>query len=142
MTNFTPLPSLLGGVLIGLSASAMLILTGKIAGISGMLGGIVMPRRGETAWRVCFVAGLLVGGAVLTALTSSIRTYPQPIALTAIAGLLVGAGTRVSGGCTSGHGLCGISRLSTRSIVATLTFMATGAISVLVFHHLFARGAS
>ncbi len=138
--SFTPFSSLLGGVLIGASASAMLLLSGKIAGISGMVGGLVVPRRGDAMWRLCFLVGLLAGGGLLAALhPSSLGAPSQPLLLTALAGLLVGVGTRVSGGCTSGHGVCGISRLSSRSVVATCTFMVTGAAATFVLEHVLTR---
>src|SRR5512135_3648105 len=125
MHNFTPISALLGGVLIGLSAATMLLLDGKIAGISGILGGVLKPTKGDTFWRVCFLVGLFAGGLTLRLLLANaydfgiIRPYPMLV----IAGLLVGFGTRLGSGCTSGHGVCGVSRLSPRSIVATGTFI-------------------
>jgi uncharacterized protein len=142
MHNFTPLASLVGGVLIGLGASAMLLLDGKIAGISGILAGVLRPVKGDTLWRICFLTGLLAGGILLREWLPGafdfgiIRPYP----LLAIAGLLVGFGTRLGSGCTSGHGVCGISRLSPRSLVATATFISTGALVVYLFNHLGGRG--
>jgi uncharacterized protein len=130
--NFTPIASLLGGILIGLGASAMLLLEGKIAGISGICAGILKPEKGDTSWKFWFVAGLIAGGVLLRVFLPKaydfgiVRSYPA----LAIAGVLVGFGTRLGNGCTSGHGICGISRLSPRSIVATVTFIATGAIVV------------
>ena len=138
MHNFTPLSALLGGILIGLSASAMLVLDGKIAGISGILGGVLKPIKGDTHWRICFLLGLLAGGLMLRVLLPSayvfglIRSYPILI----LAGLLVGFGTRLGSGCTSGHGVCGVSRLSPRSLVATGTFIFTGAVTVYLVNHL------
>jgi len=138
MHNFTPLSALLGGILIGLSASAMLLLDGKIAGISGILAGVIRPVKGDTLWRICFLAGLWTGGLLLRVLLAGafdfgiIRPFPMLI----IAGLLVGFGTRLGSGCTSGHGVCGISRLSMRSIVATATFIFTGALVVYLLNHL------
>ena len=138
MHNFTPLSALLGGILIGLSASAMLVLDGKIAGISGILGGVLKPIKGDTHWRMCFLLGLLAGGLMLRVLLPSayvfglIRSYPILI----LAGLLVGFGTRLGSGCTSGHGVCGVSRLSPRSLVATGTFIFTGAVTVYLVNHL------
>ena len=137
MSNFTPIASLVGGILIGLSASAMLLLDGKIAGISGIVAGVLRPMRGETAWKVCFVAGLFTGGLVLRLVLPGafafgiVRSWPVLV----LAGLLVGFGTRLGNGCTSGHGVCGVSRLSARSIVATLTFIATGALTVFIVNH-------
>ncbi len=122
----------LGGAMIGLSASLMLVLNGRIAGISGILNGLLRkPQRGELAWRLLFVAGLLGGGALTLRLLGNEATPPG--ILTAVAaGALVGLGTRLGNGCTSGHGVCGLSRLSGRSLAATLTFIATGALTVLV----------
>ncbi len=138
MHNFTPQAALIGGILIGLSASAMLLLEGKIAGISGIFAGILNPRRDDTAWKTSFVAGLLVGGVILRMYLPRafdfgiIRPYPMLI----LAGLLVGFGTRMGNGCTSGHGVCGIGRLSPRSITATITFIASGVATVFVVNQL------
>ncbi len=138
MTHFTPLPSLLGGLLIGLSAAALLLFNGRIAGISGIVGRLAGGERGDTAWRALFVAGMLVGGlGVYLGLPgayhlSIVRSVPAVLA----AGLLVGFGARLANGCTSGHGLLGLSRLSPRSFVAVLTFMATGSVTVFVVNHL------
>jgi uncharacterized membrane protein YedE/YeeE len=131
MTTFTPIASTIGGVLIGLAASAMLVLNGKVAGISGIFGGALWPRAKELLWRLLFLSGLLAGG-VLAAVVhpESMSPSPRPMIVVAVAGLLVGIGTSLGNGCTSGHGVCGISRLSPRSIVATMTFMATGALTV------------
>jgi uncharacterized membrane protein YedE/YeeE len=138
MHDFTPLASLLGGVLIGLSASAMLLLDGKIAGISGILAGVLKPVKGDTLWRVCFLTGLLAGGLLLKEFLPGAFEFGliRPFPLLAIAGLLVGFGTRLGSGCTSGHGVCGISRLSPRSLVATATFIFTGALVVYLLNHL------
>jgi uncharacterized membrane protein YedE/YeeE len=136
MQNFTPFSSLLGGVLIGLSATAMLIVNGRIAGISGILAGVLRPRPGETSWRALFLAGLLVGGALAGWIApGSIGATPRPFAIAVVAGLLVGVGTAMGNGCTSGHGVCGISRWSTRSIVATATFMLTGVVTAVLARH-------
>lgn len=134
MTHFTPYASLLGGALIGLAAAAMLLVNGKIAGISGMLGGVLQPRAGDTAWRVLFLGGLVAGGALMFLIQPGAFAMDLDRSLLAIAaaGVLVGAGTRLGNGCTSGHGVCGISRLSRRSIVATVTFIAAGAVTVLL----------
>ena len=136
--EFTPLPALLGGMLIGLAASLLLLLNGRIAGISGIVGGLVLPRRGEVAWRSSFVVGLVAGGLILRALVprtvALVLDVPPAAVLTA--GVLVGVGTSLGSGCTSGHGVCGISRGSIRSVAATLTFMATGALTVFVVRHL------
>jgi uncharacterized membrane protein YedE/YeeE len=127
-TTFTPL---LGGVLIGLAALWLYVGSGRTAGVSGIVGGIVRPARGDVLWRVAFVAGLVLAGvAGYAARPHSISPSPRPLALLALAGLLVGAGTRIGRGCTSGHGVCGIGRGSRRSLAATLTFMATGMLTV------------
>lgn len=140
MEHFTPLPSLIGGILIGLSATAMLALLGRVAGVSGIVGGLLTPdgsapgAASEQGWRAAFVAGLLVGGVVLAVITPAHfeMTIDRSVAALAVAGLLVGFGSRLGSGCTSGHGVCGVARGSTRSIVATLTFMATGIATALV----------
>lgn len=138
MQGFTPLPSLLGGILIGLAASVLLLMNGRIAGISGIVGGLVMPGTKDRLERLLFLVGLLGGGALLFWLRrESIPSASSlPVGLGAIAGLVVGFGTRLGNGCTSGHGVCGLSRLSARSLVATLTFMGTGAVTVFIARHL------
>jgi uncharacterized membrane protein YedE/YeeE len=131
---FTPWSALVGGALIGLAVSLFLLLTGRVTGISGIVGGLLSPRPGDVLWRILFVLGLVMGG-VLAAFVMPLQVaFDAPRSLTAIvvAGLLVGFGTRLGNGCTSGHGVCGISRLSTRSIVSTLTFMATGTITAVI----------
>ena len=128
----TWLLALAGGVLIGLAATLLLWLNGRVAGVSGILGGVLFPVRGEVAWRIAFLAGLVMAGGAAIALLPGIatpRTGFPPVLLIA-AGLLVGFGASMGNGCTSGHGVCGVSRLSKRSIVATLTFMATGIATV------------
>lgn len=127
---------LIGGVLIGLAASSLLLLIGRIAGISGIVAGLLRPVRGEVSWRVAFVVGLLFGGTLLLLAyppALDIRA-PGSLGLVSIAGLAVGFGTRLGNGCTSGHGVCGIGRLSMRSVLATVTFMITGAITVYFVH--------
>jgi uncharacterized membrane protein YedE/YeeE len=138
MHNFTPIAALCGGILIGLSASAMLLLDGKIAGISGILGGVLKPSKGDTLWRICFLSGLLAGGLLLRILLPSAFDFGlvRPFPLLIGAGLLVGFGTRLGSGCTSGHGVCGVSRLSPRSLVATATFIFAGALTVYLLNHL------
>ena len=141
MTNFTPWSALFGGALIGISASALLLLNGRVAGISGILGGLVRPRAEETSWRALFVAGLLVGGlALLLFRPASFGVAPVSLPLAIVAGVFVGFGTRLGSGCTSGHGVCGLSRLSFRSLAATMTFMLTGAVAAFVVQHV-ASGA-
>ena len=134
---FTPAASLAGGVLIGVAAAAFVLFNGRIAGISGVLGGLVRPARGDVAWRVAFVLGL-VAAPLAYALFAAL---PEPRidagwGELVIAGLLVGVGTRYGSGCTSGHGVCGLSRLSLRSLVATVAFMAAGFATVFVVRHL------
>jgi uncharacterized membrane protein YedE/YeeE len=116
----------------------MLLFTGKITGISGIVGGQFSPQRGVVSWRGLFVAGLLVGGVIMAAASpeSFANTAGRSAGVVAIAGLLVGFGTRLGNGCTSGHGVCGISRMSNRSLVSTGSFIAAGALSVLLFRHL------
>jgi uncharacterized membrane protein YedE/YeeE len=140
MTDFTPLASTLGGVLIGAACALLLVTNGRLAGISGIVGPLVAGRaRGDQGWRWAFFAGLLVGGVGLAwARPGLIGASPASLPTLAIAGLLVGLGTRLGSGCTSGHGVCGIAQLSARSIVATLTFMGTGIATVLVVRHLLA----
>jgi uncharacterized membrane protein YedE/YeeE len=134
------LPALAGGVLIGIAIALLLLLNGRIAGISGVLGGLVRPEPGEWSWRALFIAGLVAGGCVARAVTpGALGTMQASVPMLAVAGLLVGFGTRLSGGCTSGHGVCGTSRLSLRSITATGTFMLLGAAAVLVVRHGMAR---
>ena len=136
-TNFTPWISLIGGLLIGVATSMFLLFNGRIAGISGILGGLFNSVRGDIAWRVAFVAGIVVSPLVfaIVAPLPQIRVEASyPVLL--IAGLLVGIGTRYGAGCTSGHGVCGLSRRSPRSIVATFTFMVAGFLTVYVVRHL------
>lgn len=135
---FTPWSSLLGGVLIGVAAAMFALLNGRIAGISGVLGRLLTPVRGDVGWRVAFIAGL-VGAPVLYALFSEVPAVQIDASYGALvaAGLLVGVGTRYGSGCTSGHGVCGLSRLSLRSLVATVTFMGAGFLTVFVLRHLF-----
>jgi hypothetical protein len=131
MHQLTPGSALAGGLLIGVAASLLLLLNGRVAGISGMLGGLLVPRRGDIAWRGLFVLGLVAAGALATVVApGSITAAPRSIVLVAAAGFLVGVGTRLGSGCTSGHGVCGLSRLSARSLVATLTFIAAGIATV------------
>jgi uncharacterized membrane protein YedE/YeeE len=139
MENFTPLPSLAGGILIGLSAALLLLFNGKIAGISGITGSLWMPKAGDIGWRLAFVTGLLVGGVAIYAAWPSLFAHEVERSVMAVgaAGLLVGFGTRLGNGCTSGHGICGLGRLSVRSVVSVGTFMMTGALAVYVINHMF-----
>lgn len=135
--HFTPLVSLAGGALIGLAVALFVLLNGRIAGISGVLGGLLVPTRGDIAWRLVFVLGLV--GAPLAYLPFAALPMPQIDAgygTLVLAGLLVGVGTRYGAGCTSGHGVCGLSRLSPRSLVATAAFMAAGFATVFVVRHI------
>lgn len=135
--NFTPMASLLGGMTLGLAAAALALCNGRIAGISGILGGLLRPQAGDTAWRAAFIGGLILAPLIYRAVTSLPTIAVEANSATLIiAGLLVGVGTRYGGGCTSGHGVCGISRISPRSLVATATFMAAGFATVYVVRHL------
>jgi hypothetical protein len=137
MESFTPFSALLGGSLLGVSACLLMLSLGRIAGISGIVAGLFTPAHDERWWRWAFVLGLIAGCLVVRVA----RTDPQPIAFAAgapvlvLAGLLVGFGTRLADGCTSGHGVCGLARLSPRSLAATLSFMAAGAFTVFVMRH-------
>ena len=135
---FTPVTALIGGALIGAAAAAFVVLNGRIAGVSGILGGLLRPARGDIAWRAAFVAGLVAAPLAygVFAALPAIRVDTD-IAVLIAAGLLVGVGTRYGSGCTSGHSVCGISRLSPRALVATLAFMAAGFATVFVACHLF-----
>jgi uncharacterized membrane protein YedE/YeeE len=133
---FTPGSALSGGFLIGIAAALLVLLNGRIAGVSGIVGGLLRPSRGDVSWRAAFLAGL----AGAPALYAAFATFPAvtidagyPVLI--VAGLLVGVGTRYAGGCTSGHGVCGISRLSLRSLFATLAFMAAGIVAVYLMRH-------
>jgi uncharacterized membrane protein YedE/YeeE len=130
------LPALLGGMVIGIAVAMLLLLNGRVAGISGILGGLVRPDRGEWAWRALFAAGLVAGGVLVRAVQpGAIGPMVASLPVLAVAGLLVGFGTRLAGGCTSGHGVCGVSRVSLRSIVATATFMGVAVMVVAVVRH-------
>lgn len=137
MAEFNWMTALIGGILIGISSTIMLAWNGRIAGISGMVHGLVTPAAGEVTWRWIFLVGLIGGGALYEFGAGFGRT-PQlgfmPLAMI-IGGLLVGFGTRMGNGCTSGHGVCGLGRLSPRSLVAVITFLATGMITVYVMRH-------
>lgn len=137
---FTPWSALAGGALIGLSASLLMLLLGRVAGVSGIVAGLVgiFSKDGsgddDVAWRLAFIAGLLGAGAVAALfapelMTSSTAVVGRTPALMVVAGVIVGVGARVGGGCTSGHGVCGLSRFSWRSLIATITFMATGVVA-------------
>ena len=136
--HFTPISALTGGVLIGLSASLLLLFNGRIAGISGIVGGLLQRyKAGDFAWRAAFALGLILAPMLYQAFSELPESrIDSGWATLVLAGLLVGFGSRLGSGCTSGHGVCGISRRSPRSIVATLTFMGTGFITVYVVRHL------
>ena len=141
MSISIPWESLFGGMLLGVSATLLLLLNGKIAGISGVLTGLLVPKKQDYAWRVLFIVGMIFGGVggvvgvhYLGAYVPS--EYNATVSTLVIAGLLVGIGTRLGNGCTSGHGICGIGRLSVRSMIATATFMIVAAITVFVLNHL------
>lgn len=133
--NFTPVSALIGGALIGLAATVLLWLTGRIAGVSGIAGGLLARPAGDIAWRAMFVVGLVLGAGLYGI------AAPVPVEIDAswpaliTGGLLVGFGTQLGRGCTSGHGVCGIARLSPRSITATLVFMASAMVTVFVMRH-------
>jgi uncharacterized protein len=135
--NFTPYSALLGGSLLGLSACLLMLSLGRVAGISGIVAGLFAAAHDDRSWRSAFVLGLIAGCFVVRLA----RADGEPIVITAgvpalvLAGLLVGFGTRLGNGCTSGHGVCGLARLSPRSLAATLTFMAAGALTVFVMRH-------
>ena len=139
MENFTPVASAAGGMLIGLAAALLWLGLGRIAGISGIVGGMLPIRRKETAWRAAFLAGLLAAPLMLGLAAGYSAPAPAPVwksmDLLVVAGLLVGFGTRLGSGCTSGHGVCGIARLSPRSLIATGVFMATAAATVFLVRH-------
>jgi uncharacterized membrane protein YedE/YeeE len=132
------LQALFGGVLIGLAASALLLFGGRIAGVSGIVGGLIPPRQPDVAWRALFVIGLVVGGVSLRLFVDDPfhGLVETPDVVLIPAGLLIGFGASLGSGCTSGHGVCGVSRLSLRSIVATMTFMVAGGVTVFVVRHL------
>ncbi|NVD07979.1 YeeE/YedE family protein [Vibrio sp. JPW-9-11-11] len=133
-----PWESLAGGILLGISATLLLLLNGKIAGISGIMTGLLTPKSSDFAWRLLFAVGMVSGGVMgVLAFNSSVPThYESSVFMLAAAGLLVGIGTRLGNGCTSGHGICGIGRLSQRSFVATIVFMLVAAATVFVRLHL------
>ncbi len=141
MENFTPYSALAGGMLIGLAVALLLLLNGRIAGISGIASGILPPWRDEVGWRLCFLAGLIFAPVLYQLLGGQINIQIHTsLPVLVIAGLLVGYGTNLGRGCTSGHGICGLARLSARSAAATLTFMLTAAITVYIVRHVIGAG--
>lgn len=137
MADFDPIAGLLGGVVIGLAAVFLMLLNGRVAGISGIAAGAFSASRGERSWRLAFLAGLIGAPAIIALLGGSydLPRMPSNWTLIVIAGLLVGVGSRMGSGCTSGHGVCGIARLSPRSIVSTVLFMASAVIVVAIVRH-------
>ncbi len=135
--NFTPGLSLLGGVLAGAASALFILNNGRIAGISGILGGLLNPRKDDIIWRIAFVLGLIAAPTVTFMFMPAPEvTIEAETATLLIAGILVGVGTRYGSGCTSGHGICGLSRLSPRSLIATLSFMVAGMAVVFVMRHI------
>ena len=139
--HFTPWLSLGGGILLGLASAAFILVNGRILGISGILGGLLVPRLGDIGWRIAFLLGIaaspFVSSLILPVGYLEVPRIEAGYIAIAIAGLLVGFGTRYGSGCTSGHGVCGLSRLSPRSLVSTLTFMGLGFLVVYVMRHAF-----
>ena len=139
-THFTPWSSLSGGVILGVASALFILLNGRVLGISGILGGLLPPKAGDTLWRITFLLGMFAAPTIFNILApSEFITSPQidaNLMMLIIAGLLVGIGTRYASGCTSGHGVCGLSRMSPRSLIATLAFMSAGFVTVYVIRHL------
>ncbi len=135
--NFTPLSGLVGGVLIGLAAAMMLLLNGRLSGISGIVGGMMAPKTSDVGWRAAFIVGLLLGPFIYILVTGGalLLEMQASVPVLVVAGLLVGFGTRLGSGCTSGHGVCGIARLSKRSIVATAVFFVVAMLTVFLTRH-------
>ena len=139
-THFTPWLSLAGGIVLGLASAVFILFNGRILGISGILGGLLVPQRGDAGWRIAFLLGMALAPVTLGLIAPQLLTVPRidaGFATLVAAGLLVGYGTRLGSGCTSGHGVCGLSRLSLRSLVATASFMAAGFATVYLVRHVF-----
>ncbi len=138
MANFTPISAAIGGALIGLSAVLLMLLNGRIAGVTGIFAGLIEPHGGDRAWRATFLLGLIIAplSAALIGFPIPVPQMPASLIVVAIAGLLVGFGARLSNGCTSGHGVCGIARLSPRSLAATGIFMVAAMVVVAVTRHI------
>ncbi|MBR1273904.1 YeeE/YedE family protein [Bradyrhizobium sp. AUGA SZCCT0283] len=138
MANFTPVSAAIGGVLIGLSAVLLMLSTGRVAGITGIFGGLLNLRSEDKGWRIAFIAGLILAPVIAGWIGYDMAAPKLPASwvVIVVAGLLVGFGTRLGGGCTSGHGICGIARLSPRSIAATIVFIVTAVITVAITHHM------
>jgi uncharacterized membrane protein YedE/YeeE len=139
MANFTPISAAIGGALIGLSAVLLMRFTGRIAGVSGIFDGLINPQTSDRAWRAAFVAGLIAAPVTAMLVGYAVPTpqIPRSYVTIVVSGLLVGFGTRLGSGCTSGHGICGIARLSPRSIAATGVFMVAAIVVVALTHHVF-----
>ena len=137
MGDFTPVGGFVGGLLIGLAVALMLLLNGRVAGISGILGGLLTLRAGDTVWRAAFVAGLVLGALAYVSTADVPVRVLAPLPAVIAGGLLVGFGTRLGSGCTSGHGLCGMARLSRRSVAATATFFGVAMLTVFLTRHVF-----
>lgn len=135
-TEFTPYASLVGGVLIGIAATMLMALHGRIAGMTGILGGLLPPYNADNSWRIAFLAGAVIAPAIMVASGNPVPfAVPVSSAALVLGGLIVGLGVTFGGGCTSGHGVCGMARISPRSIVATLTFMVSCGITVFIVRH-------
>ena len=137
--NFTPWMSLAGGIVLGLASALFILFNGRVLGISGIVGGLLRPKTRDIVWRLSFLLGMLVAPSLYVAFVGPMQaSIDASWAMVIVAGLLVGIGTRYGSGCTSGHGVCGLSRMSPRSLVATLSFMAAGFITVFLLRHAFA----
>ena len=137
--HFTPWLSLGGGLALGVAAALFILLNGRVLGISGIVGGLLRPRAGDVAWRVSFLLGLLAAPSLFVAVVGPLQPrIDANLAMVILAGLLVGVGTRYGAGCTSGHGVCGLARLSPRSLVATIAFMGAGFATVFLIRHVLA----
>jgi uncharacterized protein len=135
--GFSPTTAGVGGAMIGAAAGLLFLALGRVAGVSGVLAGLVPSRAGDAGWRIAFLAGLFAAGVVASRLGAPAPVFTSNHALLAVGGLLVGFGARLGGGCTSGHGVCGLSRLSSRSLVATIVFMTTAIATVYISRHVF-----
>jgi uncharacterized membrane protein YedE/YeeE len=139
LTHFTPWASLAGGILLGLASAIFILVNGRILGISGIVGGLLRPKTGDVGWRIAFVLGMLTAPALYLLVAGPVpATIDAGWGTVVLAGLLVGVGTRYGSGCTSGHGVCGLARLSPRSLAATLTFMGAGFAIVFLMRHVLA----
>jgi uncharacterized membrane protein YedE/YeeE len=142
MNDFTPIPALVGGVIIGLASVLLLLTHGKVAGISGLYGGVLRRGTSDRSFRASFIAGLVVAGGLLRLVFPGAfaTTWNAALPVALAAGVIVGVGTQVGNGCTSGHGVCGIGRFSIRSLIATCTFMATGFVTIYIVRHVIGGG--